>query len=151
MLAEPSQAGLTMVSGDDVAIARIHGPFDLVVDMVGGEAFTSALSLLAPGGRMVVVGAASGAQSTMDAAAIYQNHLDIIGFALFPTLSAKPATGGLKRLFRLAAEGNIQLPKVGLRPAFAPNVLGTRAGCSRIVLVFDAASANGSEPSSRTS
>jgi NADPH:quinone reductase-like Zn-dependent oxidoreductase len=46
--------------GSDLAGAEVYGPYDLVVEMVGGETFTTALSLLAPGGTCVAVGGAAG-------------------------------------------------------------------------------------------
>jgi NADPH:quinone reductase-like Zn-dependent oxidoreductase len=48
----------------DLAAAR--GPFDVVLESVGGETFTAALSLLAPGGVVVWFGQASLSPVTLD-------------------------------------------------------------------------------------
>lgn len=104
--------GVTLVSGETVADAGRFGPFDAIIDMVGGALLAQALPLLAPGGSCVVVGNASGEPTSLDAAALYMNRWRIAGFALFPALEATPASEALPRLLRLVQAGAIALPPI---------------------------------------
>src|SRR5262249_29268022 len=47
-------------AGDPLDAARAHGPFDVIVDCVGGYSPSRLRSLLAPGGRHVMVAGDSG-------------------------------------------------------------------------------------------
>jgi len=107
-----SDSGITAIVGDSVSAAREAGPFAIVLDMVGGDTLTQASRMLAAGGRCIVVGNASGAPSTVDAAEIYMNRRELRGFALFPELEAKPAADGLPRLFALWERGAITVPDI---------------------------------------
>lgn len=53
-----------VVVGDDLSAASAYGPYHLIVELVGGKTFTSALTLLAPGATCVVVGAAASPEMT---------------------------------------------------------------------------------------
>ncbi|GHO57568.1 hypothetical protein KSB_60430 [Ktedonobacter robiniae] len=54
--------------GDDLEPARAYGPYDLIIDSVGGKTLESALSLLAPGATCVMLGwsASPEAKATID-------------------------------------------------------------------------------------
>lgn len=53
-----------VVVGDDLSKAGASGPYHLIVELVGGKTFTSALPLLAPEATCVVVGAAASPEMT---------------------------------------------------------------------------------------
>jgi NADPH:quinone reductase-like Zn-dependent oxidoreductase len=53
-----------VIVGDDLSAASAYGPYHLIVELVGGKTFTSALPLLAPGATCVVVGAAASPEMT---------------------------------------------------------------------------------------
>lgn len=55
---------------------------NLALEMVGGDIFRKTLKCLAPFGRMVVFGAASGEHSPMDAGELMQRNQSVIGFFL---------------------------------------------------------------------
>jgi NADPH2:quinone reductase len=52
-----------VVAPDDVVAA---GPFDVVLELVGGPAFSSSLEALATGGRLVVIGVGAGSRQELD-------------------------------------------------------------------------------------
>nr|WP_207229580.1 zinc-binding dehydrogenase [Ktedonosporobacter rubrisoli] len=45
-----------VIVGDDLEPARAYGPYDLIIESLGGKALASALSLLPPGGICVTLG-----------------------------------------------------------------------------------------------
>ena len=61
------------------ALLRQAGPFDLVVDGVGGELFGEYLSLVVPGGRIVVYGATRGNPPTFDLRRLFWRQIHVIG------------------------------------------------------------------------
>ncbi|MFG1659935.1 zinc-binding alcohol dehydrogenase family protein [Micromonospora chersina] len=88
------------------------GEFDVVVDMVGGPARHSSLDRLAPMGRLVVMGNASGAEDV----GIPANHLwftnkTVSGFNLAAFSAAFPAEVGrvLRRAVTAAASGRLRV------------------------------------------
>ncbi|MEV6568710.1 quinone oxidoreductase family protein [Streptomyces kronopolitis] len=102
--------------GYDEVILRDHiadaGEFDIVVDMVGGPSRTAGLDRLAPMGRLVVMGNASGA----DDVGIPANHLwftnkTVSGFNLAAFSAAFPREAGqaLRRAVRAAAQGTLRV------------------------------------------
>jgi len=103
------------VVGGDPAEAKAHGPFDLILESIGGDSLAAAAKLLAPGGTCVAFGATSGAPTTLDAAELYQNSRTLTGFALFVELNAKPVADGLPRLLRLVADGRLPMPIAQVR------------------------------------
>ena len=103
-----------VVVGEDHEAVASHGPYDLVLEGVGGESLSMALSLLAPGGLCVVYGVSSGAEFAFDA----RRHLASPGarfyrFNLFGELGARPASQGLGRLVALVDEGVLR-PSIGV-------------------------------------
>lgn len=54
-----------VIVGEDIAVARALGPFDIVFDTLGGEALATALSLVSPDGICVNVGAAGDPAATV--------------------------------------------------------------------------------------
>ncbi|MCH8154689.1 MAG: zinc-binding dehydrogenase, partial [Proteobacteria bacterium] len=108
-----------VVVGEDHETAASHGPFDLVLEGVGGESLSMALSLLSPGGLCVVYGVSSGAEFAFDA----RRHLASPGarfyrFNHFRELGAKPASDGLGRLVALVASGALR-PSIGVEAPWA--------------------------------
>lgn len=94
-----------IVVGEDLrAIAQGSGPYDLIIDSVGGQILASALTLLSEGGTCVSLGTTAGAQVTFDASAFYPiGRASLYGFILFDELGEEPASVGLSRLVRLVA------------------------------------------------
>jgi NADPH2:quinone reductase len=109
------EAGADEVAvGEDGAAAREHGPYDLVLESVGGEVLSNALSMLAPGGTCVSFGVSSAPEVAFDARSFYlTGGASLYGFILFHEVLARPASGGLARLAALVAEGSLE-PRIEL-------------------------------------
>ena len=111
----PDQEALVREAGaDEVAVggltgaAKTFGPYDLILDSVGGQTLADALTLLAEGGTCVSLGTTAGEQVTFDASAFYlTGRASLYGFILFDELGVEPASVGLARLVRLVAAGKL--------------------------------------------
>jgi NADPH:quinone reductase len=84
------------------------GPFDMIVESVGGRTLGTALGLLAPGGTCVVLGASEGAITEFDAGKFRAGGTTLYGLAMFYELQNEPPTALLGRIAALAAEGKLK-------------------------------------------
>jgi NADPH2:quinone reductase len=94
------------------------GRFDVVVDMVGGMTRRTSLDLLAPMGRMVVMGNASGAEDVgISANEVWFTNKTVSGFNLAAFSAAFPAEAGraLHRAVAAAASGELRVQVESLR------------------------------------
>ena len=94
---------------DEIAGA---GQFDVVVDMVGGPARQASLDRLAPLGRLVVMGNASGAEDVgISANELWFSNKTVSGFNLAAYSAAHPERAGqaLRRAVRAAGEGALRV------------------------------------------
>jgi NADPH:quinone reductase-like Zn-dependent oxidoreductase len=66
-------------AGWAAALAKAHGPFDVIVDSVGGEGFNDLIALAAPGGRIVFFGATLGHPSGVALRKIFWRQLSLLG------------------------------------------------------------------------
>lgn len=109
------EAGADEVAiGDDPAVLRERGPYDLVIESVGGKTLAAVLPLLAEDGVCVSLGTSGGAEVTFDASAFYPiGRATLYGFILFDELAREPASSGLARLARLVAAGKLS-PRISV-------------------------------------
>jgi NADPH:quinone reductase-like Zn-dependent oxidoreductase len=91
--------------GADLAGAEVYGPYDLVVEMVGGETFTAALGLLAPGGTCVTVGGAGPA--VFDRSKIAPG-VSIYSLAMMYEWQLEPASVGFAELLEQVRQGALR-------------------------------------------
>lgn len=99
-----------VVTGEsgDASTATAHGPYDLVLDSVGGATLGAVMGMLGPRGTCVAFGASRGGETTFDLPHFYATGgLTLYGFILFHELAHEPASIGLARLARLIAEGRL--------------------------------------------
>jgi len=90
------------------AAAADHGPYQMILESVGGEVLGNVLSMLAPEGTCVSFGVSGGAEVTFDARNLYlAGGAVLYGFILFHEVMARPASGGLARLVGLVDEGRL--------------------------------------------
>lgn len=102
-----------VVGSDRDSIAQ-YGPYNLILDSIGGETLPAVLEALAPDGACVLFGSTAGADVTFNASRFYsRGGLSLYGFYLFHELRKQPASVGLTRLLNLLAEG-LLVPHVEL-------------------------------------
>jgi NADPH:quinone reductase len=100
--------------GDGASGAGEHGPYDLILESLGGDALSSALTMLATGGTCVSFGVTSGVEATFDVRRFYlTGGATLYGFIIFHEILTRPAGAGLSRLLRLVAEGSLE-PRIEL-------------------------------------
>ena len=98
----------TVVIGEDATEAAKHGPYDLIIDGVGGKVLGQALSLLAEDGVCVSYGVSAGADVTFDARAFFRSgRPQLYGLYLFEEFYQHPAWKGLSRLAAMIAAGTL--------------------------------------------
>jgi NADPH:quinone reductase-like Zn-dependent oxidoreductase len=133
------EAGDVELSTDIKALA---GPFDLILESVGGESLTAALRLVGRDGTVAVFGNSSGEDSTV-AFGGFGGHPHARLYAFFVYESGEPPTFGadLGVLANEIAAGRLQ-PQVGLEgswrdPLAALDALRQRSLEGKAVLIVD--------------
>jgi NADPH2:quinone reductase len=107
-----------VVVGDGASGAGEHGPYDLILDSLGGDALSSALTMLATGGTCVSFGVTAGVEATFDVRRFYlTGGATLYGFIIFHEVLTRPAGAGLARLLRLVAEGSLE-PRIELEASW---------------------------------
>lgn len=83
---------------------------DVALEMVGGKIFDKTLTCLAPFGRLVIFGAASGEQPTLNPVSLLEKNHSVVGFFL-PQMMSKPELfqTSLEELLNFTAQGKLQL------------------------------------------
>ena len=90
-----------------------HGPFDLIVETLGGQTLGEAMALLTHSGKCVTLGVTDQAQTTFNAEQFFMaGAASLEGFVLFRDRRATPAEG-MARLLRLLAGGRLNV-EIGL-------------------------------------
>ncbi len=106
---EVRQAGAhrVVVTSDGVAAAE-HGPYDLIVDSVGGALLGNLLAQIAIGGTVVTFGSSAGAEVTFDVRPFFLGGgASLYGLILFHEVRRHPANVALARLAGLVADGRL--------------------------------------------
>jgi NADPH:quinone reductase len=86
------------------------GPYDLILESVGGVVFANAVKLLGEDGMLVTYGTSAERTSTVEVAPFYlKGGNSIYGFYLFHELEHAPAGQGLARLAALLAAGKLDV------------------------------------------
>lgn len=100
-----------VVVDETAAAAAAHGPYDLILESVGGRSLGSALGMLAPSGVCVFFGISEGPTVTFDAGRFFRApRATLYGFNIFQELMVEPASRGLARLAQLVADGRLRAP-----------------------------------------
>lgn len=108
-----TKAQKIVVGSDRDSIAQ-HGPYNLILDSIGGETLPAVLEALAPDGMCVLFGSTAGADVTFNASRFYgKGGLSLYGFILFHEIKKQPVSAGLTRLVNLLAEG-LLVPHIDL-------------------------------------
>lgn len=95
--------------GEDPSPLGKHGPYDVILDGVGGAMLGAAAAQLAPNGICVIYGTTAGSEVLFNAAAFYRaGGARLYGLVLFHELRTTPASVGLARLAALVAQGSLR-------------------------------------------
>ena len=103
------------VKRDDLADALVEanrgGRVDIVLEMAGGKVFDASLDALAPFGRLVSYGIASGEQNQVATGALMRKSRAVIGFWLMHCLRrpAEMVDAPLQELFERVAAGELRV------------------------------------------
>ena len=114
------EAGAREVAvGEDGSAAEEFAPYHLVLESVGRQVLSGALSMLAPGGTCVTFGISAAPEATFDVRNFFFTGRAslLYGFIIFHEVLAKPASEGLARLSRLLEEGRLR-PHVSVEAAW---------------------------------
>jgi NADPH:quinone reductase len=107
-----------VVIGEVPSAADRFGPYDLIIESVGGASLAAALKMIAPGGMCVLLGVSSSPETTFDAATFMRTGgARLYGFILFHELPHRPAAEGLARLVAMVAAGRLH-PEIELEAPF---------------------------------
>jgi NADPH:quinone reductase-like Zn-dependent oxidoreductase len=100
------------------AAAAAHGPYDHILDSVGGAVLGNVISMAAPGGQIVCYGGSAGGPASLDSNLIYRGRLTITGLAVFTEINREGVGVGLARLVALAA-ANVLKPLIALEASWS--------------------------------
>tara|TARA_Y100000588_G_scaffold280020_1_gene296957 strand:+ start:1597 stop:2547 length:951 start_codon:yes stop_codon:yes gene_type:complete len=115
-----------VVIGDNISDFAAYGPYDLVVESLGGTALAAALGSLAKDGVCVSLGISASDESTFDVRKFFTTgRASLYGFILFDELHAESASAGLSRLAGLIANGKL-IPKISIEASWTQ--IGVVAG-----------------------
>lgn len=108
-----------VVVGEDLSAAARLGPYDLILESIGGNSLAAALKMLAPGAMCVLYGVSASAETTLDASVFMRTGgASLYGFILFHEIRFRPAASGLAQLVRMVAAGKLH-PQIELEAPFA--------------------------------
>lgn len=105
-----------IVTGDDLSIAQQFGPYDLIIDVLGGKALATALSsLIKPGGLCVSLGIMDGLEVTLNLGEIFMRagNVNLSTLVLPVALKSRAGAEGLARLAHMVAEKRLH-PLIGV-------------------------------------
>ena len=102
--------GDRVVVGRELAAAKPHGPFWLILDSVGGSAVGAALGMLQPNGTCVVFGVSESSTATIESREFFATGgTRLYGLTLFHELMSVERAGiGLRLLAELIAVGKLR-------------------------------------------
>lgn len=107
-----------VIVGEDPSIAAKFGPYDLILESIGGASLAAALKMIAPGGTCVLYGVSASSEASFDAATfMLTGGASLYGFNGYYELSRRPAAQGLARLAEMVAGGRLH-PQIELEAPF---------------------------------
>ncbi|HTK12003.1 MAG TPA: zinc-binding dehydrogenase [Ktedonobacteraceae bacterium] len=105
-----------VVVGEDLSVAQQFGPYDLIIDVLGGNALATALStLLVPGGLCVSLGIMDGLEVTLNLGEIFMRTggVNLCALILPAEMERRAGAEGLASLARMVAEDRLH-PLIGV-------------------------------------
>jgi NADPH:quinone reductase-like Zn-dependent oxidoreductase len=108
-LASVRDAGARHAVADETGeAAREFGPYNLVLESVGGQVLGNAMSMMAPSGHIVCYGVSAGGPASFDSAMVLRSRMTVSGLAVFTEVNRETAAAGLSRLARMVAAGTLR-------------------------------------------
>jgi NADPH:quinone reductase-like Zn-dependent oxidoreductase len=102
-------AGADNVVADETGeAARAFGPYNHILESVGGHVLASSITMLAPSGHCVVYGVSAGGPISMDSAVFLRTRGRVSGLAVFTEIARETAAVGLARLARMVGAGTLK-------------------------------------------
>jgi NADPH2:quinone reductase len=103
------QAGAHHVVADETGeAAREFGPYNHILESVAGEVLGNAMTMVAPGGHIVVYGVSAAGPLTVDSTVFLRSRMTLSALAVFTELHKETAGVGLGRLVQMVSEGSIK-------------------------------------------
>jgi NADPH:quinone reductase-like Zn-dependent oxidoreductase len=105
-----------VVEGEDLSVAQQFGPYELIIDVLGGNALATALSgLLVSGGLCVSLGMMDGLEVTLNLGEIFMRtgNVNLSTLVLPVELESRTGSEGLASLARMVAEKRLH-PLIGV-------------------------------------
>jgi NADPH:quinone reductase len=100
-----------VIVGDDLEPARAYGPYDLIIESLGGQSLASALSMLAPGGTCVTLGWSVSPAITFDVSKFNATGgATLYGLRMAVELQRRTASEDLALLAQLVAKQQLRTP-----------------------------------------
>jgi NADPH2:quinone reductase len=100
-----------VIIGDNLEPARAHGPYDLIIESLGGSSLSSAFSLIASGRTIVTFGWSASSQVTLDIRSFMAaGGVTLYKLVMFAELARRGASEDLGWLAQLVAEGQLRTP-----------------------------------------
>jgi NADPH:quinone reductase-like Zn-dependent oxidoreductase len=95
--------------GADLASAATLGPYDLILESVGGRSLANALTMLAQDGTCVLYGVSESSEVSFEAQRFMRiGGANLYGLILFHEIKRRPASQGLTQLLRLVEDGRLR-------------------------------------------
>ncbi|HLI09379.1 MAG TPA: zinc-binding dehydrogenase [Ktedonobacteraceae bacterium] len=103
------QAGAErVIVSEDLSNAAEFGPYDHILESVGGKALGNALAMLKPWGMCVCFGSSGSYEATFDLRKFFlTGGATLYGFIIFSELARNPGSADLARLARMVADGTL--------------------------------------------
>jgi putative PIG3 family NAD(P)H quinone oxidoreductase len=109
--------------GADVVVepgqAAAHGPFDVVLELVGAPNFAANLDALATGGRLMIIGVGAGASVELDLRQLMGRRARLLGSTLRPRPLEEKADAARRvehQVLPLLADGRLRVPVAATFP-----------------------------------
>jgi NADPH:quinone reductase-like Zn-dependent oxidoreductase len=100
-----------VIVGDDISEAGAYGPYDLIIDSVGGKTLESALSLLATGATCVTLGWSASPEVTVDVSTfILTGRTTLYGLNMYTEFDSRARSEDLAWLAQLVAKQQLRTP-----------------------------------------
>lgn len=99
-----------VVVGEDIADAARFGPYDVVIDILGGDSLAKALPQLRPDGLCVALGISAGIETKLNLAQLFGTvgGVNLVPLVLFTEMDRRGGAAGLAGLARMVAEGRLR-------------------------------------------